>query len=243
MGDQALIQKSLFVNSKRLLVMLLLSFLPAFAGSDKDVKGSAPISPIDRLLADTSLDGAAGPSAGSAYAIGGSLADLAMDFRATRVGDVVTVVVAEQATANAQGATTAKRSSTANASVASLFGARSATGALSNLANTNSQTQLVGQGATSRTSTLTTTLSARVIKVLPNGNLILEGTKSIAINSEHQLVSVRGIVRPIDIGPDNSILSNRVSDLELRINGKGVVNDAIHRPNILYRVLLGILPF
>src|SRR4051812_44298781 len=98
MDDQPLIQKSPFVNSKRLLVMLLLSFLPAFAGSDKGVKGSAPISPIDRLLADTSLDGAAGPSAGSAYAIGGSLADLAMDFRATRVGDVVTVVVAEQAT-------------------------------------------------------------------------------------------------------------------------------------------------
>jgi len=126
--------------------------------------------------------------------------------------------------------------------VNSLFGARQ-TGSLTNLAGMSGQQQLAGQGSTSRQSTVTTTLSARVIKVLPNGNLILEGTKSIAINSESQAVSIRGIVRPIDIGPDNSIASNRVSDLEVRINGKGVVNDAIHRPNMLYRLLLGILPF
>jgi flagellar L-ring protein precursor FlgH len=107
----------------------------------------------------------------------------------------------------------------------------------------NSQQQLDGQGATSRTSTVSTTLSARVIKVLTNGNLIVEGSKAVAINSENQTVSVRGIVRPIDIAPDNSIPSTRVSDLEVRINGKGVVNDAIHRPNILYRLLLGVLPF
>jgi flagellar L-ring protein precursor FlgH len=127
--------------------------------------------------------------------------------------------------------------------VNALAGARAASGALSNLANLSSQQQLDGQGSTSRQSTLSTTLSAQVIKVLPNGNLILEGNKSVAINSEFQTVSLRGIVRPIDIGPDNSIASNRVSDLEVRINGKGVVNDAIHRPNFLYRLLLGVLPF
>jgi flagellar L-ring protein precursor FlgH len=109
--------------------------------------------------------------------------------------------------------------------------------------NTSSQQQLQGTGQTSRQATVSTTLSARVIKVLPNGNLIVEGAKAVAINSESQTVSLRGIVRPIDIGPDNSIASNRVADLEVRINGKGVVNDAIHRPNMLYRILLGLLPF
>jgi flagellar L-ring protein precursor FlgH len=82
-----------------------------------------------------------------------------------------------------------------------------------------------------------------VLKVLPNGNLIVEATKLVAVNSDTQTVSLRGIIRPIDIGPDNSISSNRLAYLEVRMNGRGVITDAIHRPNIIYRLLLGILPF
>jgi flagellar L-ring protein precursor FlgH len=238
-----LIRRDLLKISPTLILTVLLGSASAVAGPDRNAQRSVPISPIDRLLADTTADSSANASAGSLYAAGGSLGDLAMDFRATRVGDVVTVVVSEQATANAQGTTATKRTSSAKSSVNSLAGTTKTGGALSNLADLSSQTQLDGQGSTSRQSALSTTLSARVLKVLPNGNLILEGTKSVAINSEFQTVSLRGIVRPIDIGPDNSIASNRVSDLEVRINGKGVINDAIHRPNLLYRLLLGILPF
>jgi len=50
-------------------------------------------------------------------------------------------------------------------------------------------------------------------------------------------------VRPADIDPTNSVLSNRLGDIEVRVNGKGVVNDSIRRPNFLYRLLLGIFPF
>jgi flagellar L-ring protein precursor FlgH len=215
---------------------------PAFgAKAQKNTAATLPPSPIDQMLMDTTADRSVMASNGSIYSMAGSLADLSMDFRATRVGDVVTILVSEQASANAQGTTTTKRTSGAQASVGSFLGPR--TGALSNLMNTSSQQQLQGTGQTSRQATVSTTLSARVIKVLPNGNLIVEGAKAVAINSESQTVSLRGIVRPIDIGPDNSIASNRVADLEVRINGKGVVNDAIHRPNMLYRILLGLLPF
>jgi flagellar L-ring protein FlgH len=215
----------------------------AASNTAKPNSKATPISALDRLLTETERESPTPPSSGSLYTVDGSLADIAMDFRATRVGDVVTVIIAEQASANSQGTTSTKRGSSANASVSSLFGPKTVTGALANLANLSGQQQLQGQGATSRLTTLTTTLSARVLKVLPNGNLIVEGTKSVAINSEVQNVSLRGIVRPIDIGPDNSITSNRVANLEVRINGRGVVNDAIHRPNFLYRLLLGILPF
>jgi flagellar L-ring protein precursor FlgH len=217
---------------------------PAIARNTKrPVSQATPVSALDRLLTGTESGSPTSPTVGSLYTPDGSLADIAMDFRATRVGDVVTVIVAEQASANSQGTTSTKRTSSANASVSSLLGPKVATGALANLANLSGQQQLQGQGATSRITTLTTTLSARVLKVLPNGNLIVEGTKAVAINSEVQNVSLRGIVRPIDIGPDNSITSSRVADLEVRINGRGVVNDAIHRPNFLYRLLLGVLPF
>ena len=92
-------------------------------------------------------------------------------------------------------------------------------------------------------SSLSTTLSARVSRVLPNGNLVLEGTKEIVVNSERQQVMVRGIARWNDISSANMIASDRLAFLEVKIDGKGVVNDAIHRPNFLYRLLLGILPF
>jgi flagellar L-ring protein FlgH len=226
-----------------LTALIATSIAPVYAGQSRGGVPAAVSSPIDQLLAENPSDSVANSSTGSIYSSLGTLADLAMDFRATRVGDVVTVVVSEQASANAQGTTSTKRSSSAKAAVNSLLGSRQGVGALANLADLNSQQQLDGQGATSRQTTLSTTLSARVIRVLPNGNLIVEGTKAVAINSETQTVCLRGIVRPIDIGPDNSIASNRVADLEVRINGRGVVNDAIHRPNVLYRILLGILPF
>jgi flagellar basal body L-ring protein FlgH len=54
---------------------------------------------------------------------------------------------------------------------------------------------------------------------------------------------VRGVIRPVDLDPTNSVASNRIAQMEIQVNGKGVVNDSIHRPKFLYRLILGILPF
>ena len=128
------------------------------------------------------------------------LIDMATDVHARYVGDLVTVVIQDQASATSQGATTSKRDSAASASVSSLFGVKSAAGALSNLAKLSGSNSLAGQGATSRQTTLSTTVSGRVIRVLPNGDLVVEASKLIAINSESQTVSLRGIIRPVDLG-------------------------------------------
>jgi len=90
---------------------------------------------------------------------------------------------------------------------------------------------------------LSTTLTARITHVLPNGGLVVEASKDIQVNSEHQLITVRGVVRPADIDPTNSVQSDRLGQLEVHIDGKGVVNDAIKRPFFLYRLLLSLLPF
>jgi flagellar L-ring protein precursor FlgH len=208
----------------------------------KDVK-TPEASPIDAILAATAVSAAPNPALypGSTFVGGAILTDLASDVRAKVVGDLVTVVVLDQASATSQGATSQKRASSLSASVSSLFGKKSASNALNNLASTTGAQQLDGQGATSRQTTVSTTLSARVIRVLPNGDLVIEGSKLISINSEYQTVLIRGIVRPVDLGQSNSLSSNQVSDLELRINGHGVVNDAIRRPNFLYRLLMGIV--
>jgi flagellar L-ring protein precursor FlgH len=129
------------------------------------------------------------------------------------------------------------------ASVGSLFGPTKLAGPLADLASANSNQSLDGQGATTRESTLTATLSARVTHVLPNGNLVVEGSKDTLINSERQTVVVRGVVRPSDLTTGNQVRSERLAQLEVRIHGKGVVGDAVRRPFILYRLLLGLLPF
>ena len=180
---------------------------------------------------------------GSIWLAGSRLADAARDVRASQVDDVLTIVVAEQASAVSTGVTKTRRPSSTQNSITGLVGIPKATSALVNLANMSGDTQLNGQGTTSRTTTLTTTLTARVVRVLPNGGLVVEASKEIQVNSEHQTITVRGVVRPADIDTTNSVQSTRLGELEVHVDGKGVVGDAIRRPFILYRLLLGLLPF
>jgi flagellar L-ring protein precursor FlgH len=202
-------------------------------------------SPLDRYVSEAEARsagiGAATP--GSIWQAGSRLADSARDVRASQVDDVLTVIVAEQASAVTSGVTKTQRTTSTKNSVTALAGATKATGPWANLLGTSGDTELNGQGTTSRTTTLNTTLTARVTHVLPNGALLIEATKDIQINSERQTITVRGVVRPADIDPTNSVQSNRLGDIEVRVNGKGVVGDSIRRPNFLYRLLLGILPF
>jgi flagellar L-ring protein precursor FlgH len=226
-----------------LLSVIALLALPAAARKKAPVK---TVSPLEQYIQDASQRGRAASAAttpGSLWRSGASLADLARDPRASQVDDLITVEVSDKASAVTKGGTTSSRKSSAKSSVASIFGPTRVGGALSNLANLSGDTQLQGQGETSRESVLTTTLSARITHVLPNGYLALEGVKDVMVNSERQVVTVRGVIRPMDLSPGNAVTSDRVAQLEVRVNGKGVVGDAVRRPFILYRILMGLLPF
>jgi flagellar L-ring protein precursor FlgH len=78
--------------------------------------------------------------------------------------------------------------------------------------------------------------------VLTNGNLVVEGSKNVTINSENQIITIRGVIRPIDLDTTNSIQSARLAQMEVQVNGKGVVGDVMRRP-LLSRIFLGWLPF
>jgi flagellar L-ring protein precursor FlgH len=180
---------------------------------------------------------------GSLFIPNGRLADSVRDVRASQMYDLVTIVVLDNSTATSTGVTNTARKSTLAASITALAGPKSPTGALANLANTSNNTQLQGQGSTSRGTTLSTTVTAEVTAVLPNGNLVVKGQKDITVNGEKQVITLQGIVRPEDLSPVNSVPSNSVARMEIQVNGKGVVNDAVKRPFVLYRVLMGLLPF
>ncbi|MFN7920901.1 MAG: flagellar basal body L-ring protein FlgH [Bryobacteraceae bacterium] len=201
-------------------------------------------SAIDRYIEQArSADAAAVFSPGSLYTATARLGDLGRDLRSMQVDDLVTVLVSDRASALAKGTTTSNRKSSAKATTGALLGKLPVSNPLANLAQFDGQQQIQGQGETSRQTVLTTTLAARVTHVLPNGYLVLEGAKDIQVNSERQLVTVRGVARWNDVGLDNTISSDRLAQLEVRVQGKGVVGDAIRRPNLLYRILMGILPF
>ena len=225
------------------LCAVLVASAPAFATKKK--AATPPPSPLDRYVKEADAHSAEAPPAtpGAIWQPGSRVADSARDIRASQVDDVLTIVVAEQASAVSTGQTKTQRQSAANSSVTALAGVPKAAATLPNLLNLSGNQSLDGEGTTSRTTTLTTTLTARVIHVLPNGGLVVEAAKDIQINSEHQTITVRGVVRPADIDTTNSVASNRVAELEVHVNGKGVVGDAVRRPNFLYRFLLGLLPF
>lgn len=180
-------------------------------------------------------------SPGSLYVAGSRLSDAARDLRASQVGDVVTIVVAENLSAVASGVTNSSRKSAATSNINSLLGPTNPR--LKNLLDVAGNQSLQGQGQTSRNMTLSTTIAASVVEVRPNGDLVVEATKNIAVNSEKQSIVIRGVVRTVDLNFANAVASNHVGSLEIKVNGKGVVGDAVRRPNFLYRFLLGLLPF
>ena len=181
-------------------------------------------------------------SPGSLFSPSGPLAEPARDLRAGAVGDVLTILVSDRASAIAKGVTNTSRKSAASAQITSLLGTVAAQNPLGNLLDLSNDQQIQGQGQTSRDMTLSTTVSARVVGVTLNGLLAIEATKDISVNSERQTVKLSGLIRPADLTPANTIPSDRIADLTIQVNGKGVVGDAIKRPFFLYRVLLGLLP-
>lgn len=233
------------MKSFAIFILLWGATLTPLSADKKKTAVPQPATPLDRYVDEARARSAetSGTTPGAIWIPGSRLADAARDVRASQVDDVLTVVVAEQASAVTTGSTKTARVSSTKNSISALAGVTKAAGPLASLAGVSGDTELNGQGTTSRVTTLTTTLTARVIQVLPNGGLVVEASKDIQINSERQTITVRGVVRPADIDPTNSVQSNRLAQLEVRVNGKGVVGDAIKRPFFLYRLLLGLLPF
>ncbi len=231
---------------QRFVCALLLALL-AFPATARDRKEKTPRkTPLDVYLEESlgrgEARGRSNPT-GSVFTPTALMADLNRDLRASQVDDVVTILVVEQASSVTSGSVATDRQSKARTGFDTLFGPRVPTSLLPNLVGFEGSSSLEGEGSTSRQVSVSTTLSARVTHVLPNGNLALEGIKRIGINGEQQEVKVRGVIRPIDLGRQNTVPSDRLAMLEVTVNGKGVVADAIRKPHFLVNLLTKVLPF
>jgi len=179
---------------------------------------------------------------GSLWFAGAAYSELSTDYKARNVGDTVTLVVVESTKAQSTGDVNGQRAFQTSSAITALPG-RIKLGGVNPLFGANSSTQLKGQGETSAGSDLTTRLAGRVIALLPNGDLVVEAERHVLINSQHETMLVRGVLRPGDIGPNNTASSTSLANLEIELKGKGVVSDSIRQPNPIMRILLRIIGF
>lgn len=171
------------------------------------------------------------------------------DLRALQVGDVVTINIVETSKASKKASTVTERNSSINAGISNLLGYEQKMGKIFPDAFDNEvmfkasmANQFDGSGSTSRDETMVASITARVMDVLPNGYLHIRGTREVRVNNESQFITLSGIVRPIDISPDNTILSSFISDAKIEYTGQGSVSDK-QRPGWLMRVVDLVWPF
>jgi len=180
---------------------------------------------------------------GSIWSPEGMLVRLGTDAKAVRLHDVVSIVVTESLAASTDGQVKNTRASNANSNVSALFGALKAANNLQNLLGVTAASGLTAQGQSTTNSSLITTFGAEVVDVLPNGMLVVQATRQLTFSQQTQLIKLRGLVRPEDVSAQNQVLSTAMTDLELEVTGKGIVNDSTYRQNPLVRILEKLLVF
>jgi flagellar L-ring protein precursor FlgH len=167
------------------------------------------------------------------------MAGLSSDLRARRVNDLVTIKVVESISAVGSADSSLDKSSSGSASVGKFFGLEGRLPSAvdpTSLASVSAGTKFKGAGQTSRSGDLTAIITARVVEVLPNGDLVLEGAREIDINGDRQVAVLTGVLRTSDIQPNNVALSTSVGQLRIRYFGRGLIKDNL-QPGWLIRVL------
>lgn len=163
---------------------------------------------------------------------------LALDTRARQVNDLVTIRILESVAAANTADSTLTKSSGANAAVSPLFGLEGKVPGvdLSNMVGLDTNSDFSGTGATSRSSELSASITARVVEVLPNGDLYVEGVREVQVNGDRQVIVITGVVRPFDVRPGNVVFSPSVGQMQIRYFGRGFMKDSLS-PGWLARIL------
>jgi len=222
------------------LIPLFSPALPRF----KKAKSETTASALDDYLKRARVMSLPAPATvGSLWVRSGPLASISTDYKARNPGDLIVIHLADNFTAATNGENKQTRQFSTNSAITGLVGTIGARNRLQNLFNANSSTNLDGKGQSTLSSNVQLNLAAQVLEVLPNGVLVVQAARDITVGNDRQTVLVRGLVRPGDLAPDNSVSSTAISSLEVEIKGKGAVADASRQPNIVIRTLLKILTF
>ena len=155
------------------------------------------------------------------------------DNVARRVGDILTVVVNEKTLANFTASTAATKNDKNSVSAQFFI---SLLDSLFKPVTTGSNSSVSGDGETSQRSSMSATMSTVVKQVMPNGNLVVEGRRSLITNKQTQTIVFTGVVRPSDIRPDNTVQSTLVAEAEIKMDGSGLISQR-QRKGILTQII------
>ena len=179
-------------------------------------------------------------SKGSLYT-GGYWADIYGENRATKPGDLIFIRVEESLNAVERISNQMQRVSNFSNTILSFFGLPQNT-----LQNLYSQVEgnygAQSQGRVQQQATLVTRLAGRVIKVYPNGTMLIEAKKYIAVNGFQREFVLRGVIRPEDIDSSNTVSSDKIANMEVFLDGKGYVAEG-GKPGWLARIFAHLFPF
>jgi flagellar L-ring protein precursor FlgH len=171
---------------------------------------------------------------GTIYASGGSF-DLFMDLRARSVGDILTIMLVERTNASKESSTSTAKGSSVETSLPTFAGRDITAGGAALFSNElSSDSSFGGQSDSSQSNRLDGSITVTVAERLPNGNLLVRGEKLITINQGEEFIRLQGIIRPVDIGPANTVSSTKVADAMITYSGKGTLADS-NRPGWMSR--------
>jgi flagellar L-ring protein precursor FlgH len=235
-------------NTRQSLTSFTLALLvasSAWAAQNKKDKhaNDAAADSLAQYIERVRATNASSSSLGSIWVPQGRFSNLPGDDKARNVNDTIIINVTEQTTAAADASVKSQRTFSASSSITALGGVVKASNGLQNMFSPQSSQALNGQAQTASDSSFTTSLAAQVVSVLPNGFLVVEAVRQMEMNNQRQTLVVHGVVRPSDIAVDNSVLSSQVSNLEVKLNGKGVLSDGVRPPNKLVRAILKLVGF
>jgi flagellar L-ring protein FlgH len=188
------------------------------------------------------------PTDGSTWRDDAPLGMLFTDQKAHTVGDLVTVNIVEDASASKDATTQTSRSSSVATGINAFLGFEKAIQAVnprfdpSKMFGGSLSNSFNGTGQTARNGKVTATLTAVVTRILPNGNLVIEGSREITVNNEQATIVLTGVVRPKDISPQNVVLSPAIGNAKIAYYGNGIIAEN-QRPGWLARILNSVWPF
>ncbi|WEX08311.1 flagellar basal body L-ring protein FlgH [Chelativorans sp. AA-79] len=164
------------------------------------------------------------------------------DPRALEVGDILTVFISINDKAKFENESERSRRASRNLGLAGSFAIGSATGSAEAEGEIGSGTSTTGAGATERSEDMRLVMAAIVTEKLPNGNLRISGTQEVRVNAELRVLTIAGIVRPSDIGPNNTISYERIAEARISYGGRGRLTE-VQQPPWGQQVLDNVLPF
>jgi len=190
----------------------------------------------------------AAPARGSIWPGESAANMLFADKKARYINDIVTVIIDETSQGTNNAATNTSRTADSSAGIDAFLGldhsilSRNAGMGSKIEIGGSSSSNLKGTGNTTRGGQLEGTITARVIRVLDSGNLVIEGRRQLTVNNEDQYIIITGVIRPEDITTDNTIASRYIADARIVYTGKGIINDKM-RAGWATRIVDWVWPF